>query len=139
MDNPRKVKYTRIVFWIFLCGIVLQAILPINGANSRFNHTFIVYIRLDYLVHVALFFSLSVLFWLAYFREGPVNFSKSLLFLAVVFPTAFMAEAIQWLVPYRVFNINDLVANAVGVIISIPLLKNLSIVNRKNGGYHYQR
>jgi glycopeptide antibiotics resistance protein len=36
---------------------------------------------------------------------------------------AFVMEAIQYVLPYRAFNINDLLANGLGVVLGFVLLK----------------
>lgn len=118
-----KMKYCKKIFWIVTTIIIVQAIAPINGVNSKLNNTYLFYLRLDYLVHVAMFACLSVLFRLAYYPEKSLVFSKAVFYFSVMLTAAFCSEAIQWLVPYRVFNINDLIANFLGVILSFPLIR----------------
>ena len=133
-NSALRMKHTKIIFWIFTILIIGQAIAPINGVNSKLNNTFVFAIRLDYLVHVAMFAGLSVLFRLAYFRQQSLISSKALLFFGVMLAAAFFSEAIQWRVPYRVFNINDLIANFLGVLLSLPLIRQhrfFLIIRRK--------
>jgi len=120
-DNYEEMKYGKLVFWVFTAVIVAQAIAPINSANGRLNHTFIFYVRLDYLAHIAMFSCLSVLYRVAYFPHKVFIFRNELLYLGVMLFLAFFSEAIQLLVSYRAFNIYDLVANFLGVVFSIPL------------------
>lgn len=124
-------KYGKLVFWLFTAAIIGQAIAPINGVNSKLNNTFVFFVRLDYLIHVAMFACLSVLFRLAYFPKPGFNLPKGFLFFGVMFLTAFFSEAIQWLVSYRVFNVNDLLANFIGVLLSIPLIRLFRFFFRK--------
>ena len=126
-----QMNYGKIVFWFFTAVIIGQAIAPINGVNSKLNNTFVLFVRLDYLIHVAMFACLSVLFRLAYFPKPGFNLSKGFLFFGVMFLTAFFSEALQWLVSYRVFNVNDLVANFIGVLLSIPLIRPFRFFFRK--------
>ena len=126
-----QMNYGKIVFWFFTAIIIGQAIAPINGVNSKLNNTFVFFVRLDYLIHVAMFACLSVLFRLAYFPKPGFNLSKGFLFFGVMFLTAFFSEALQWLVSYRVFNVNDLVANFIGVLLSIPLIRLFRFFFRK--------
>ena len=116
-----QMNYGKMVFWFFTAIIIGQAIAPINGVNSKLNNTFVFFVRLDYLIHVAMFACLSVLFRLAYFPKPGFNLSKGFLFFGVMFLTAFFSEALQWLVSYRVFNVNDLVANFIGVHAKYPI------------------
>ena len=120
-DNYEEMKYSKIVFWLFTAVIVAQAIAPINAANARMNNTFIFFVRLDYLVHIAMFSCLSVLYRVAYFPQNVFILRKELLYFGVILFIAFFSEAIQLLVNYRSFNINDLIANFLGVVLSIPL------------------
>jgi VanZ family protein len=122
-DSSKRMKYSKLIFWLFTTIIMVQAIAPVNSANSKLNHTFIFFIRLDYLAHVAMFMCLSVLFRLAYFPQPGFVFSREIMYFGVMLSTAVFSEAIQWLVPYRVFNINDILANLLGVILSIPLVR----------------
>jgi glycopeptide antibiotics resistance protein len=126
-----QMKYGKLIFWLFTAAIIGQAIAPINGVNSKLNNTFVLVFRLDYLVHVAMFACLAVLFRLAYFPTPGFGLSKAVLFFGIMFLTAFFSEAIQWLVSYRVFNVNDLVANFIGVLLSIPLMRPFGFFFRK--------
>ena len=130
-DNSIEMKYGRAAFWIFTSIIIFQAIAPINGTNSKLNNNYILSVRLDYLVHVAMFAGLAVLFRLAYFPRSGITFSRELLFFGVMLSTAFFSEAVQWFVPYRVFNINDLIANFGGVMLSIPLIRQSRLFFKK--------
>ena len=116
-----SMKYLRPVFWGFISVIFVQSILPLNATNSKLNQTFILSIRLDYLSHVAMFCCLSVLFRLAYFSQPGFNLLKELSFFGLVIFAAFFSEAIQLFVNFRAFNINDLIANFLGIIMGIPL------------------
>jgi len=132
-DTAGNMKYAKAVFWILTIAIIVQAIAPINGVNSKLNQTFIFSMRLDYLTHIAMFSCLSALFRLAYFPQAgfvPVN---ELVFFSVMLFTAFFSEAIQLLVGYRAFNINDLIANFLGILCSVPLVgaRRFFINNRR--------
>jgi VanZ family protein len=111
------------LFWIYTVSIPLLAILPINGSNSRLNNTYIVSIRLDYILHVGIFILWLILYKLAY-NSRIAAYSKNeilrLIVLIVLF--AILSEVVQSLIPYRSFNINDLIANLVGAFIGILLL-----------------
>ena len=122
-DSSIEMKYSKLIFWIFTAMIIIQAVAPINGVNSKMNHNYIFSIRLDYLCHAAMFAGLSVLFRVAYFAQPGFMFLREFLFFGVLLSTAFFSEAAQWLVPYRVFNMNDLIANFSGIILSIPLIR----------------
>jgi len=111
------------LFWIYTVFIPLLAVLPINGPNSRLNNTYIVSIRLDYILHVGIFILWLILYKLAY-NSKIAAYSKNeilrLVVLIVLF--ALLSEVVQSLIPYRSFNINDLIANLVGAFIGILFL-----------------
>jgi len=101
---------------IYTFLLFLLAVLPING-DSALNHVFILSFRLDYLVHFAVFIPWVILVWLATrvsFRGEPL---KACGWIAAGIILAVITEAVQYLLPYRSFNINDLVANAGGVLL----------------------
>jgi len=114
------------IFYFYTILLVLLAVLPINGSDSgsSLNNIYIVSIRLDYLLHFAVFMPWMFLLW----KMVGVSFSRdpraTLLYiiLGLLFATA--NEAIQYLLPYRAFNINDLLANGLGVMLgSVLFLK----------------
>lgn len=97
--------------------LFLVAILPINSAGASINHTFIVSIRLDYLLHFAIFLP-----WMFLMRMySGVNFQdsmvKSLLWIFGALIFAMFTEMVQYGLPYRAFNINDLLSNGFGVLL----------------------
>jgi VanZ family protein len=111
------------IFWLYTILIPFLAVLPINGSNSRLNSTYIIFVRLDYLAHVGIFILWIVLYKWAYFSvknkfRGNGAFRLSLLFLLF----AILSEVIQSFIPYRSFNINDLIANLLGVAIGLIIL-----------------
>lgn len=77
---------------------------------------------MDYVVHASIFLVLSVLHRLAYMQKGKFSINKEFFYFGLLLFIAVILEILQLFVPYRVFNINDLVANIIGVILSIPLI-----------------
>jgi VanZ family protein len=116
-----SMKFIRTVFWSFAIAIVVQAILPINGANSKLNQSYFFLWRLDYLAHIAMFASLSVLLRLAYFPQAGSDIRRELIFFGVMVFAGISSEAVQLFVRFRAFNINDLIANFLGIVVGIPL------------------
>ena len=118
-----RIRIFRILFLFYCLALLLLAILPINGVSSPLNHTFIVKVRLDYLFHSLVFIPWMLLISFA-FTNGNRNkrFSYILLLLSYGLLTAIITEGIQYFLPYRSFNINDLLANLIGVTIGIILL-----------------
>ena len=107
------------LFYIYTIILVLLAILPINSISpdSALNNIYIISIRLDYLLHFAVFIPWVFLLWKMVGVSFSSNLQATLLYiiLGLLFATA--NEAVQYLLPYRAFNINDLLANGFGVLL----------------------
>jgi glycopeptide antibiotics resistance protein len=105
------------IFILYTAILVLLAVLPINGGDSAMNHTFILSVRLDYLLHFAIFVPWMMLVWIfsgVRFSQAPM---KAFGWIMAGFVLASFTEMIQYFLPFRSFNINDLVANLLGVAI----------------------
>ena len=114
--NLLRLKY-KFFFLIYTVVLILLAVLPINSSESAINNTNVVSIRLDYLLHFAVFIP-----WMFLLRRySGVSFradaGKAVLLLLAGIGFAVANEAVQYVLPYRAFNINDLVANSVGVVL----------------------
>ena len=102
--------------------LILIAVLPINSSESVINHTFIVSIRLDYLLHFAIFIP-----WV-FFMQKDIQLNlrrvstKTLVWIVAGIVFAAAMETIQYLLSYRAFNINDLLANGLGVVLGFVLM-----------------
>lgn len=110
-----KVSIKKIIM-IYLVIVLLLALLPINGQDSKVNHTFILSLRLDYIFH-----SLVFLPWMGFLLINnkimkPFFWLMFGLFLAIV------TEGLQFFVSYRTFNINDVLANMLGILIGLVFL-----------------
>ena len=106
----------KLITWFYLLVLVLGSVLPINsGSSPSLNNTYLVDIRSDYLVHVLVLLPLPLFLSLS-LRTTNGLWVRVILFgaLAVVF-----CEGIQMLIPYRAFNINDMLANGVGALIGL--------------------
>ena len=118
----KKLLYTYITI------LILLAVLPINGTNSLLNNNYLLNIRWDYLAHAIVYIPLVPLAHRSLGKGGTVrrrfgvggniNF-KSLMILIISLLFAMSLEGIQYFLSYRAFNINDLVANAVGVTLGL--------------------
>lgn len=116
MNFLRTVIIPKFFFCSYTVLIILLVALPLNQTtDSILSDTYIVDIRLDYLGHILLFLPCLFLIRLAW----PLT-----LIFVILFGTLFAAaaEGIQYLLPYRAFNSNDLLANLAGVLFGILLL-----------------
>lgn len=109
-----------IVVGSYLLIIFLGSALPINSALSPLNNNYTLSIRWDYLLHVLVYLPLAWLIgrWMVR-RYGSENW-VILILITLVIPPLF--ELLQLLLPYRAFNINDLVANGVGAMVGLLLV-----------------
>jgi VanZ family protein len=102
--------------------LILLAVLPINGPGSQINHIFIIHIRLDYLLHGLVYIPLAVFAVI----DRKLMISKLPLrtlgwFVALIIFAA-VTEWIQYYLPYRAYNINDLLSNILGIIIGFTMI-----------------
>jgi len=104
-------------FIVYTIGIILLCTLPINSSESGLNNNYLVSIRFDYLAHFVLFIP-----WMFLLKKTSnfsfkknINSTAGLILVALLF--ALSTELIQYYLPFRAFNINDLVANGIGIII----------------------
>ena len=117
-------KKSRIIFWCYFFFLILIAILPVNNVSSgTLNCVFIVRVRLDYLLHSLLFIPWIFLYTVTFRRE---KISDKLIMVIAGLLMAFATEGVQYFLTYRAYNINDLLANFLGVLLgSFALLINL--------------
>lgn len=114
-----KIFKNKILFFSYLTFIVLLVSLPLN-TSGELNDINIIQIRGDYFFHALLFLP-----WM-FFK--PSTGIKMFWFSAAGLLLAAGCEGLQYLLPYRAWNINDLVANITGVILGIVLY---SIIHNK--------
>jgi VanZ family protein len=109
----------RFLAWSYMLFLFLGAVLPINGGRILSdNYTF--HIRWDYLLHFLIYLPLPVLMLLAYRKYSRV-WIYVLLFIGTLGITILFEYLQTWL-PYRSFNINDMIANGLGVMIGFAVI-----------------
>jgi VanZ family protein len=103
--------------WLIIsyCSVILfLSVITINGSNTL-NKSKILGFRSDYLLHILLFIPLMMLFkWRWEGIKSNVVFWFALGG-GIVF--AVISEAIQIIVPGRTFNLIDMAANSLGVVV----------------------
>ena len=118
--------HSRLIFITYLLFLILAAVLPINSGSSSLNNTFIIHIRLDYLLHAILFIPWAFLYLLTF---RPVKWNGKLMMVAAGLLMAFATEGVQYFLTYRSYNINDLLSNFLGVVLgSLVLFTNIQRV-----------
>lgn len=106
--NINTYKHLRIVFYFYCVSIIALVILPINNA-TELNNVFILQIRGDYFLHILMFIP-----WFFFVRVFMMN---ALLWFLIGVAFSSTSESLQYFLPYRAFNINDLLANGMGVLL----------------------
>lgn len=96
---------------VFIVILALLMILPIG--RVKINNVIVIGLRVDYLIHT--------LIYLPWMFVGNMVFGKNtrpVLWLMAGFITVVLLEYIQKLLPYRGFNVNDIIAGEIGVALS---------------------
>ena len=117
-------KNLRYLIIFYLVIIVVITFMPTPGMNRALNDITVLSFRADYLLHT-LFFLPLVPLWKLCFKEHSLWVIIPASVLVAVF-----SEASHYVIPYRSYNINDLIANVLGVLIGavllfIPFIRNL--------------
>lgn len=97
---------------IYIIVIFSLVLLPINNNTSKINHTYIFKLRFDYTLHALLFLP-----WILFKQNKSVNY-HTFTWISIGLLFAVVAEGVQYFVPYRAFNVNDLIANCIGILLS---------------------
>lgn len=109
-------KYAPYLLPLYMLVIVLVHVLPFGSDMAALNKVQVVSIRLDYLLHALAFMPWAVLLWLLYGVSFRKDHKKALLWLIAGIMFAAAAEYVQYFLPYRAFNINDVLGNVTGVV-----------------------
>lgn len=107
--NLSKLLKLEKLFIIYFLLLLLLAVAPINGNGGSLNDIFILELRSDYLIHAVQFLP-----WMFFGMKMHKAFFIWL-FAGLIFAAS--AEGIQYFLTYRSFNINDLSANMIGVLL----------------------
>jgi glycopeptide antibiotics resistance protein len=114
-------SFTKYLFYVYLIAIVGISAIPIGDSGSLSRVTVVNVLRLDYLLHSLLFIPLVSL-W----RFGLPGHSWWMILGGGIILAA-CCELIQMWLPYRGYNINDLIGNMTGVLLGIPVYYFLSL------------
>ncbi len=144
-------------FLAYILAIILLVVLPLNMNNAKeFNDITILRFRGDYFFHILLFlpwmffhnaafgnlrsgrsfWPLAFSFWSdgktkgkrkKYLSQKPTANSQQLSWLLTGLFFAAGTEGLQYFLPWRAFNVNDLLANGLGVLLSLLSVKLMKI------------
>ncbi len=107
--------YLKIIVFLYLVTVAVITVIPLGGISTSLSGTDVFSLRLDYLLHALVFIPLLPLWKLTWPHHS----------LWMVIPAALLiaaaAELSQLWNPHRAYNINDLLGNVLGVVLSIPI------------------
>jgi glycopeptide antibiotics resistance protein len=106
---------------IYFFAIILLITLPLNKSGSL-NDITVVHLRGDYFFHILTFFP-----W-AFF--GLVMKKNMWMWMILGLLFAFGTELLQLILPWRRFNINDLIANGAGILLGTLIFVLVRIIQR---------
>ncbi len=110
------INKSKILGVLFIVSLLLLMVIPIGNTTSLINNTFTIGLRGDYLLHA--------LIYLPWMFVGRLLFGvkhNRYLWFAVGLVTVLALEYIQMLLPYRGFNVNDIIAGLIGVVSSLVM------------------
>lgn len=113
-------RVPKICLYLYIVGIFVLAFISFNNAtNTKLNSIYVLTLRIDYLIHSGLFLFLMFLISRAYSISFGQRTKLAVLWIILALILAIIAEGIQFFITYRAFNINDLLANILGVVLGM--------------------
>ena len=106
IDMLEQTQSLKKYFLIYVLLIIIFTVIPI-GHSHQLENKFIINFRLDHILH-ALEFIPWAFFCMMLGRNTWFCFALGILF-------AVGTEVLQCAIPYRSFNINDMIANIIGI------------------------
>ena len=98
--------------WYFVALAILMWA-PLNGIGIPLDN-YILGLRADHLLHASVFIPCALFLW-------DLMKPKWVVWLAAV-AAGLVTEGGQWLLPYRGYDVNDLIANAIGVTLGMAVI-----------------
>ena len=126
----RELLNFKYLTYIYLFILLLGTVLPINTiSSSSLNDHYTLHIRWDYLLHALVYLPLPMLLALGLKKRSVgdghsgVNITRLLIWIVLIsLSITILFEGIQMILPYRAFNINDMVANGIGASIGLMVI-----------------
>lgn len=98
---------------LYFVALLLLMWLPLNGVAALNNYVF--GLRADHLLHASVY--LPCIYFL-----GKLVMKPLMVLWILSVGIGLLTEGVQYLLPYRGFDVNDLLANAIGVSLGLFLL-----------------
>jgi len=126
----------KILFWVLAEVLLVFILLSLPSDNFSNHAKWFGDLPIDKIVHVLLFGSLSMSFFV-HFERGNKPFlktvrAKALILIFCILYGIAMEYYQKYYVPSRGFEVSDMLADAVGAILALPLfekLKKSSLIN----------
>ncbi len=106
----------KLFLFFYLLVILVMTVVPYGEMNRSLNSILVLSLRADYLIHSLIFLPLVPL-WI-------LTFPKHRFFWVFMLGLGFaaLAEYTHHFLPYRAFNINDLIFNMIGVFVGALMI-----------------
>ncbi len=106
-----RVNIVRFLLFVYLVVVLVVTIIPTGSSGKSLNNITVLSLRADYLIHALIFLPLVPL-W-------KVTFPRHRLWwvMLIGFVIAALAEISHYYLPYRAYNVNDLLFNMLGVLL----------------------
>lgn len=121
--NRRQRRWQRWVYWV---ALLLLMWAPVGVIGVPLNN-FVLGIRLDHLLHASVYIP-AVLFLMDFWKVRKPSVGIWLVAVLV----GIITETVQYFLPYRGFDINDMVANFMGVTLGFLIVRALKKKATKN-------
>ena len=108
--------------------LIISTFLPYNlNENQKIaGHK----IRLDYLMHLGVYTVLSFSFFCS--KKNNLSFKMLSFYISAGLIFSLVLELLQILVPYRTFNILDVMFNGIGILLGIGIWKIMSAIRNQH-------
>jgi VanZ family protein len=108
-----------LLLWGYSLPVVAISVLPISyEADQSLNEINIVFFRLDYLLHTAIFLIWGLVAGLCIIKVSENKQKSIIVFGLIGILLAVLTELIQKFLPYRGYNVYDMIGNVLGVLLS---------------------
>ncbi len=132
-DLTKAMTIRRYIQWlppVYAILIVTAMVIPINrrGSEVSFSDEIAVGLRWDYLMHFGIFFLFMASIRLCRRVSFRKNVRETVVWIVTAVILAVVTEYIQYYLPWRGYNVNDIIANVLGVVLGLAFF-----IDRRRG------
>jgi len=114
MQKTIRDKFIRWGLLLYLIILITVSVIPLGSVSKQIMDVHVIKLRGDYFLHMLVYLPMVLLLFLSCKR-----WNWWLLGVALVIAAGL--EFVQMWLPYRSFNINDLIANVAGVVLGTAI------------------